>query len=188
MTTPRCASALASEATKSNPRAAASTTTKLSPPKAVSTVTFPMLGTSSSTDVSPAKEGRFRIVILSVFPSRHSAITFTNPPGASSVISVKGSIIGIIPVSKSTVATQIALEPDMGGVSSGSIIIQPMCASECIGGTSKFTCLNTPPRGSLSIKFRKVLFLAIQVLCSHKVFPGGGATPPTITSPTSPSA
>ena len=37
-----------------------------------------------------------------------------------------GSTIGIIPLSNSTVATQIEFEPDIGGVSSGSIMIQPI--------------------------------------------------------------
>jgi hypothetical protein len=37
-------------------------------------------------------------------------------------------------------------------------------------------------------KLRNVSSLAMKRDCSHKVSPGGGATPPTITSPTSPSA
>ena len=50
------------------------------------------------------------------------------------------------------------------------------------------TWRNTPPRGSFSMKSRKVLSRAMKRDCSHKVSPGGGATPPTMTSPTSPSA
>ena len=122
------------------------------------------------------------------FPLSHSALTFTKPAGASKIISVSGSCIGIIPVSNRTVATQIAFDPDIGGVVSGSIIIQPICASGLMAGTRRFTCLKTPPLGSLSIKLRKVLSFSIHVRCSQRVSPGGGATPPTITSPTSPSA
>src|SRR5690606_12840013 len=44
------------------------------------------------------------------------------------------------------------------------------------------------PRGSFSTKLRRLWSLAIQRDCSQMVSPGGGATPPTITSPTSPSA
>ena len=40
------------------------------------------------------------------------------PPGASNIIFVIGSCIGIMPVSKRTVATHIELDPDIGGVSS----------------------------------------------------------------------
>ncbi len=51
-----------------------------------------------------------------------------SPPGASSTICVSGSTIGTMPVSSSTVETQIELEPDMGGVSSGSMMIQAATA------------------------------------------------------------
>ena len=63
-------------------------------------------------------------------------------------------------------ATQLELEPDMGGVSSGSMMKKPICARGSLGGTSKFTCRKTPPRGSFSTKFRRVWSLAIQRLCS----------------------
>jgi len=62
-------------------------------------------------------EGNVFYVDTLSFPSEHSARTLTNPPGASKVISVIGSIIGIKPVSNKTVATQILLEPDIGGLS-----------------------------------------------------------------------
>ena len=93
-----------------------------------------------------------------------------------------------MPASSSTVATQIALEPDIGGVSSGSMMMKPICARGSFGGTSRLTWRKTPPRGSLSTKLRNAPSLAMKRDCSHKVSPGGGATPPTITSPTSPSA
>ncbi|MNG18155.1 hypothetical protein D3C84_1021900 [compost metagenome] len=69
---------------------------------------------------------------------------------------VCGSTMGMMPVSSSTVATHMELEPDMGGVSHGSMMIQPMCAFGCLGGTSKLTCRNTPPRGSFKTKLRRV--------------------------------
>jgi hypothetical protein len=47
--------------------------------------------------------------------------------------------MGTMPVSSSTVATQMAFEPDMGGVSAGSMMIQPALARESFGGTSRFT-------------------------------------------------
>ena len=69
---------------------------------------------------------------------------------------VSGSFIGTMPVSSSTVATQIEFEPDIGGVSAGSMMIQPICARGSFGGTSRLTCRKTPPRGSLSTKLRSV--------------------------------
>ena len=96
--------------------------------------------------------------------------------------------MGRMPVSRSTVATQIELEPDMGGLSSGSMMMKPIRARGSLGGTSRFTWRKTPPRGSFSRKFRRIWSLAIQFRCSQSVAPGGGATPPTMTSPTSPSA
>ena len=52
-----------------------------------------------------------------------------SPAGASSVSSVTGSTIGIMPVSSSTVATQIVLVPDMPGYSTCSMITKPASAS-----------------------------------------------------------
>ena len=92
----------------------------------------------------------------SALPFRQSATTSISPPGASSVSRVCGSVIGTMPLSSRTVATQIEFEPDMGGVSSGSMMMKPIAARGFLGGTSRFTCLNTPPRGSLSTKFRRV--------------------------------
>jgi hypothetical protein len=151
-------------------------------------VSVPRPSTSSGIPVFPAKDGRFSTRIRSALPLRHSARTWTSPPGASRTISVTGSCIGMMPVSSRTVATQIELEPDMGGVSSGSMMIHAACAAGFLGGTRRLTCRNTPPRGSFSTKFRNTWSCAIQVRWSQSVAPGGGATPPTITSPTSPSA
>ena len=99
-----------------------------------------------------------------------------------------GSTISIIPASSKTVATQIELDPDIGGLNSGSIIIKAASAFGFFGGTSRFICLKTPPRGSFNKKLRNKPLLKIHLLCSQTVSPGGGGTPPTITSPTSPSA
>ena len=39
-----------------------------------------------------------------------------------------------MPASSSTVATQMAFEPDIGGVSSGSMMMKPICAFGFFGG------------------------------------------------------
>ena len=57
-----------------------------------------------------------------------------SPAGASSVSSVTGSTIGNMPVSSSTVATQIVLVPDMPGYSTCSMITKPASASGRVGG------------------------------------------------------
>ena len=124
----------------------------------------------------------------SALPLRQSATTAIRPPGASSVRWVLGSCIGRMPASSSTVATQMAFEPDIGGVSSGSMMMNPICARGSLAGTSRLTWRKTPPRGSLSTKARSAPSLAMNRDCSHNVSPGGAGTPPTITSPTSPSA
>jgi hypothetical protein len=94
----------------------------------------------------------------------------------------------MMPQSSSTVATQMQLEPDMGGVSSGSMMMKPICAAGFFGGTSRLTWRKTPPRGSFSTSARSPPSDAMKRDWSHSVSPGGGGTPPTITSPTSPSA
>ena len=106
----------------------------------------------------------------------------------SSTMRVSGSSIGRIPVSRSTVATQRLLEPDMGGVSAGSMMMKPIRAAGFTAGTSRFTCRKTPPRGSFSTTSRSHPSSAMKRLCAQRVAPAGGATPPTMTSPTSPSA
>ena len=69
----------------------------------------------------------------SALPSLQSAVTSIMPPGASSIIVVCGSVIGTMPVSSSTVATHIEFEPDIGGVSCGSITIQPVDRPRVLG-------------------------------------------------------
>ncbi|MNL68494.1 hypothetical protein D3C87_1932270 [compost metagenome] len=60
-----------------------------------------------------------------------------------------------MPLSSSTVETQIELEPDIGGVSSGSMMMKPMVARGSFGGTRRLMWRKTPPRGSLSTKLRR---------------------------------
>ena len=134
---PATAISRASLGERKKPSAAASTTTKLSPPKAISTVNAPKLVVSSVASRRSANDGILQKRIRSTLPLLHSAVTRTSPPGASSVNSVSGSRMGKIPVSSSTVATQIVFEPDMGGTVSGSIMIKPMSAPGCLGGTSR---------------------------------------------------
>ena len=87
-------------------------------------------------------------------PLRQVATASIRPPGASSTSRVSGSCIGRMPVSSSTVATHKLFEPDIGGVSAGSMMMKPICASGCFGGTGRFTWRKTPPRGSFSTKLR----------------------------------
>ena len=65
--------------------------------------------------------------------------TRTTPAGASNTTSVIGSTIGTCPVSTSAAATHIAFDPDMGGVSSGSMMMKPASAAGSFAGTSRFT-------------------------------------------------
>src|SRR5271170_280822 len=154
----------------------------------MSTFIEPRPSTSSGASSLSTNEGTFWTWMRSALPSRQSATTSIKPPGASSVSRVWGSCIGRMPLSSKTVATQIEFDPDIGGVSSGSMMMKPIWARGSFGGTSRLKCRNTPPRGSLSRKFLKAPSFAMKRDCSHSVAPGGGATPPTTTSPTSPSA
>ena len=97
-------------------------------------------------------------------------------------------------VAKDKVLRNFILNEPRGGVFRHVNLLVPpkdpkaAAALGSFGGTIRFTCLKTPPLGSFSIKLRKTLSFAIHLLCSHIVSPGGGSTPFTITSPTSPSA
>ena len=81
-----------------------------------------------------AKAGTLRNVTPVTLPPAHVARIRISPAGASSVISVTGSVIGSMPVSSSAVATQIVLVPDMPGYSTCSMITYPASASGCVGG------------------------------------------------------
>jgi hypothetical protein len=70
-----------------------------------------------------ANEGTLVIVIRSALPLRQSARALTKPPGASISSSVSGSAMGTIPASSTTVATQMEFDPDMDGVSAGSMMM-----------------------------------------------------------------
>ena len=56
---------------------------------------------------------------------------------------VSGSCIGTMPVSSSTVAMHMVLEPDMGGYSVGSMMMAPATQSGRVGGTIRLTCRAT---------------------------------------------
>ena len=155
----------------------------------MSTLIVPRPSTSIGASSAKANAGTFRKVTETHLPSRHSARMSTGPAGMSSRNRVSGSTIGIAPVSSSTVAMHIVLEPDIGGYSVGSMMIAPAAQSSRVDGTIKLTWRATEPRGSQINRRRtsscsrsKASFLSIIVA------PGGGRTPPVITSPCSPSA
>ena len=112
-----------------SPTCQPSKSTYIIPPQAMSTLTVPIVGTSTGTFRCSAKAGTFSNVTRVTLPSAQSARTLTSPAGASSVNSVTGSIIGRMPVSSSTVVTQIVFEPDMAGYSICSMMMKPMSAS-----------------------------------------------------------
>ena len=123
------------------------------------------------------------------FPSRQVARARTGPAAVSTRTIVSGSCICRMPVSRATVTVQIRFEPDIGTNSVGSIVIMPMSQSSRAGGVIRLTWRATLPRGSHNSSRRSVSWSRrIAVMRSNIVRPGGGRTPPTITSPTSPSA
>ena len=69
-----------------------------------------------------AKHGTFSSSTHSTLPARQPAVMSIGPPGASSRNVVIGSRISTMPVSSSTVATQMVFEPDIAGYSVGSMI------------------------------------------------------------------
>ena len=81
-----------------------------------------MPSTSSGASSRSAKQGTFSSSTHSALPSRQPALISIGPAGASSRNVVTGSTISTIPVSRSTVATQIVFEPDIPGYSVGSMI------------------------------------------------------------------
>ena len=92
------------------------------PPYATSTVTVPSCGTSMGVSRWVANAGTLRNVTPVTLPPAQVARIRIRPAGASRVISVIGSVIGSMPVSSSTVATQIVLVPDIPGYSTCSMI------------------------------------------------------------------
>ena len=67
-----------------------------------------------------------------------------------------------MPVSRTTVATHIEFEPDISGVSSGSMIMNPTAALGSLGGTNMLTWRKTPPRGSFRTNCRSSLSVAMK--------------------------
>src|SRR4051794_35974262 len=104
--------------------------------------------TSSGASSAKTNAGTFFNVTDTHFPSRHSATMSTGPAGMSRRNLVSGSSIGMIPVSNSTVAMHMVLEPDIGGYSVGSMMIAPAAQSSRVDGTIRLTWRATEPRGS----------------------------------------
>ena len=181
-------SSRASAGSSENPSACASAIAYHMPPNAKSALRVPRPSTSSRASSRSAKHGTFVSSTLSHVPSRQRAVTSTTPPGASSRSVVSGSRISTIPVSSSTVVTQIVFEPDMGGYSVGSMMMKPASQPGRVAGTIRFACTATLPRGSRSRSRRSESSAASACICSKTVAPGGGRTPPTTTFPTSPPA
>jgi hypothetical protein len=114
---------LAADGSREKPSARASAIAYHMPPNATSTVSVPSPSTSSVASRRSAKQGTLVNSTLSHLPSRHDARTSTTPAGASSRSVVSGSRISTMPVSSSTVATQIVFEPDIAGYSVGSMMM-----------------------------------------------------------------
>jgi hypothetical protein len=152
-------------------------------------VTVPSPGTSSGASSRSANDGTFVSSTLSQRPSRQRARASTTPPGASSLTTVSGSAMGSMPVSSSTVTVQIVFDPDMGGYSVGSMMMNPASQSGRVGGTTRFAWHATLPRGSRrSVRRSQSPSHASVCICSNTVAPAGGSTPPTTTFPISPPA
>ena len=92
------------------------------PPHATSTVTDPRVGTSIVASRCSTNAGTLRNVTPVTRPPSTVASTSTMPAGVSSTRCVTGSIARTMPVSSSTVTTQMVLVPDIGGYSVCSMI------------------------------------------------------------------
>ena len=88
----------------------------------MSAATVATPGISSGTSRCAAKAGTLRKVTEVALPCSTVARISIRPAGASSVNVVTGSVTSTMPVSMSTVATQIVLVPDMAGYSTCSMI------------------------------------------------------------------
>ena len=124
-------------------------------------------------------------------PSRHSARTRIRPAGASSVSSVTGSRIGSMPVSSSTVVTQIVLVPDIGGYSTCSMMTKPGVGLRVRRRQDQVAVRRRDSRAA-----RAASACAARRACSREVAassrtssrPARRSTPPTMTRPGSPQA
>src|SRR5450759_1148894 len=159
------------------------------PPYATSIVTVPRLRTSTLASRCVAKAGTLRKVTLRTLPWCTSASTAIRPAGVSSLRCVTGSTALTMPVSISTVTTQMVLVPDIGGYSTCSIMTNPASASGWLEGKTRLQLAAGYPRGSRSMRRRLwSACWASQFFLSNMVCPGTSSTPPVITRPGSPHA
>ena len=176
-------------ASSATPSVSAFARTKNMPPQATSTVTVPSPATSTFASRWTANAGTFLNSTRVTLPSLQLALTRISPAGASSVSSVTGSCISMIPVSSRTVTTQMVLEPDMGGYSVCSKMMKPASASGWQGGTIALPHRPGLPRGSRSICKRMSSWrAAISCIFSNTLPPRSKGIPPVMTRPGSPSA
>src|ERR1035437_9919345 len=159
------------------------------PPYATSTVTVPRPRTSTLASRCVAKAGTLRKVTLRTLPWCTSASTAIRPAGVSSLRCVTGSTALTMPVSISTVTTQMVLVPDIGGYSTCSMMTNPASASGWLEGRIRLQLAAGYPRGSRSMRRRiwSACF-ASQFFLSNMVCPGTARTPPALTRPGSPHA
>src|SRR5450759_4439346 len=159
------------------------------PPYATSIVTVPRLRTSTLASRCVAKAGTLRKVTLRTLPWRTSASTAIRPAGVSSLRCVTGSTALTMPVSISTVTTQMVLVPDIGGYSTCSMMTNPASASGWLEGRIRLQLAAGYPRGSRSMRGRMwSACWASQFFLSNMVCPGTYSTPPVMTRPGSPQA
>src|ERR1035437_91626 len=159
------------------------------PPYATSTVTVPRPRTSTLASRCVAKAGTLRKVTLRTLPWCTSASTAIRPAGVSNLRCVTGSTALTMPVSISTVTTQMVLVPDIGGYSTCSMMTNPASASGWLEGRIRLQLAAGYPRGSRSMR-RRVwsACFARPFFLSNMVCPGTSSTPPVITRPGSPRA
>src|SRR5207253_6099552 len=115
----------------------------------------PISGTSDGASRYAANAGTFWNVTEVTFIPLTSAEMRIRPAGASTQNSVTGSVIGTMPVSSSTVATQMVLLPDMTGYSVCSMMTNPAAAEGSEGWTSRLQHRPGYPRGSRSMSLRR---------------------------------
>ena len=94
-----------------------------------------------------------------------------------------------MPVSSSTVATQIEFEPDIGGVSSGSMTMKPICGARVLRRNQQIHVTEDAAARLVQHEIAQRLVLRDEArLLPRSYRPAAARTPPTMTSPTSPSA
>ncbi|MCY1230014.1 hypothetical protein D9M72_424090 [compost metagenome] len=149
---------------------------------------LPHFGVSTSTSSSCTKDGTIVSFTFSHRPSRQVAVALTRPEAVSSMTTVSGSFISMMPDSSSAVVTQIEFEPDMACAWSVWRMMKPASASGRFGGTSRLTEPIEPERGSRHRNRRRLSSTVLMWLsCSAIEFPGIFGTPPIATLPISPS-